>query len=327
MRSQACHRWDTDTMPSAQQFDAWHDILQKVYGAWDVSPPTRPDFSVQMVHRAVGGFQIVDCCCDPCGAKRTRTEIAQDDRETLTIQLVLSGLETFHIDDKRIDLGAGDLLIWNSIRPMSFEVKERLRKISVTMPLARLRSWLPASWHSIESSLPHVAPGAELLSSMIGALSPAFLSGSLRDSEALTESVIGILINVLGIDRISEPTSLRGAQLLAVKEYIKANLADPELSPASIALAKRISLRYLHALFEHEGTTVQQHIIQERLIRCRRELESPLMAGRTITDIAFGWGFQNSTHFSRRFRSAFGATPQEYRTAALDRGKRELILP
>ena len=228
-----------------------------------------------MAHRAVGGFQVVECVCDPCGAKRTRAEIGKDDRESLTIQLVLSGLETFTIDDKAIDLGAGDVLIWNSIRPMSFEVKERLRKISVTMPLARLRSWLPTNWHSIESSLPHVSPGAGLLTSVIGAMSPQFLAGSLRNSEALTESMIGILVSVLGIDRGDEPMTLRGSQLLIVKDYIQSHLADPDLSPAMIAAAKRISLRYLHALFENEDTTVQQFIIQQRLIRCRRELENP----------------------------------------------------
>ncbi len=316
-------RWDTRDIPRAQQFDAWQAMLQSVYGTWDVARPAKPDFDAHIHHHAVGGFQIVDCVCDPCAAKRMGSEIRRDGREALTIQLVLSGFETFAIEDRRISLGAGDVLIWNSIRPMSFEVTERLRKISVTVPLARLRSWLPTRWHSIATNLPQVSPGAGLLSSVIGAVSPHFLAGALRDGEALTESVISLLVNAIGCDRGDDALTRRGAQLLIVKDYIHAHLSDPDLSPSALASANRISLRYLHALFEAEGTTVQQYIIRERVLRCRRELENPKMAGRTITDIAFGWGFQNSTHFGRRFKAEMGISPQDFRADVLVAARRQ----
>lgn len=316
MSGMAASPWETGSYPALQQYEAWQDKLQRVYGSWQVDRPAGGAFDARMISHAVGGFQIVDCTCDPCGAVRTRAEVGRDDRESLTIQLVLSGKEAFAVDGDWITLGAGDVLIWNSIRPMKFEVQERLRKISVTMPLARLRSWLPSRWHSIDTRLPHRSPGAGLLSSVIGSLSPAFLAGTLRNSEALTESVMGILVNALDIDRVDEPASLRGAQLLLAKQYIEANLDNPDLSPALVATARRISVRYLHAMFEAEGTTVQQFVIRQRLLRCRRELENPMMAGRTITDIAYAWGFQNATHFSRRFKTEFGLTPQDFRAQA-----------
>ncbi|MCG8521073.1 MAG: helix-turn-helix domain-containing protein [Pseudomonadales bacterium] len=59
-----------------------------------------------------------------------------------------------------------------------------------------------------------------------------------------------------------------------------------------------------------------QYLISQRLLRCRRDLSNPAMTGRTITEIALGWGFQHPTHFSRRFKSEFGLTPYEFRHAS-----------
>jgi AraC-like DNA-binding protein len=298
------------------RYAAWQDNLQRVFGAWVVDRPLSAGFDATMVSNTAGGFQIVDCTCDPCGARRTRSVIGANDRESLTIQLVLTGKEHVAIEDKKIILTAGDVLIWNSIKPMSFEVVERLSKLSVSMPLSRLRSWLPTSWHSIENALPHGTPGAVLLTSVIDALAGPFLSGTLQNGDALTESLIGLLVNVLGRTHCRDGTTLKHAQLISAKRYIEANLSNTELAPATIAKAQRISLRYLHALFETESLTVQQYVIHERLRRCRRELENAAMGRRTITEIAFSWGFQDSAHFGRRFKAEYGMSPQEFRASA-----------
>ena len=55
-----------------------------------------------------------------------------------------------------------------------------------------------------------------------------------------------------------EPTRLRSRAeiLLNVQAFIEANLGDPDLDPEEIARASFISTRYLHKLFEAEGTSV-----------------------------------------------------------------------
>ena len=306
--------WRTSSYAAEDRYDAWSDKLKDTYGSWSVGGRSRPEFHAEIEQRTEQNQRMVSCVCDPCGATRKRAEIARDGFETLAVQVVVSGREHFTIDNRTSVLGPGDVLIWNTTRPMNFEVVERLEKISVMMPLARLRGWVPQSWHSIASSLPQGSPGASLLNAFIRSMAPDFLSGHLRNGEALTEALIGLVVSALDTEKSAvDACSLRDAQLLLVKQYIDRHLGNPELSPGMIAEANRISLRYLHCLFEPEGTTVLQYIIRERLQRCRRELSNPLMAARTITDIAFSWGFQSSTHFSRRFREAFGMSPNEYR--------------
>jgi AraC-like DNA-binding protein len=97
------------------------------------------------------------------------------------------------------------------------------------------------------------------------------------------------------------------------KAFIDDRLHDSSLSPAAIADAVGISLRYLQALFQAEGTTVSEWIWERRLERSRRRLIDPLLAHESIAQIALGCGFTELAHFSRRFKAAFGQSPSEYR--------------
>jgi AraC-like DNA-binding protein len=53
--------------------------------------------------------------------------------------------------------------------------------------------------------------------------------------------------------------------------------------------------------------TVSDYLWRARLLHCRQELET--QNGKTITDVAFSWGFSSSSHFSRVFRKHFGFVP------------------
>jgi AraC-like DNA-binding protein len=112
--------------------------------------------------------------------------------------------------------------------------------------------------------------------------------------------------------------SMKPQMLLAtsVREYIEANLADPQLSPAGIAAAHFISTRHLHNIFHESGATVASWIRSQRLERIRRDLRDPLHNGAPVGAVAAQWGFLDAAHFSRSFRDAFGESPSEWRRGA-----------
>jgi len=111
--------------------------------------------------------------------------------------------------------------------------------------------------------------------------------------------------------------SMKPQALLAtsVRDYIEANLADPQLSPASIAAAHFISTRHLHNVFHESGSTVASWIRSRRLERVRRDLRDPLHSGTSVGAVAARWGFLDAAHFSRTFREAFGESPSDWRRA------------
>lgn len=137
------------------------------------------------------------------------------------------------------------------------------------------------------------------------------LLGGLRDED----SVI-IENQVARLSRGMIPERLRSSvqrRLDQIRAFIGRHLADPDLTPEVIARAHRISVRYLHKIFEAEDTTVSRWIQSRRLEACRRDLLRREAANRTIVAVAHRWGFTSAAHFSRVFRAAYGMSPSKWR--------------
>jgi len=113
-----------------------------------------------------------------------------------------------------------------------------------------------------------------------------------------------------GTPRIS---SARGLVLLKVRAAIETRLSDPALDGEAVAAAVGVSVRYANSVLAEEGTSICRYIQERRLARCRRALEDPQQAHRSLSEIAYGWGFSDMTHFGRSFRKAHGMLPSEYR--------------
>jgi AraC-like DNA-binding protein len=103
------------------------------------------------------------------------------------------------------------------------------------------------------------------------------------------------------------------AHRIRIVNYIEAHLGDPDLTPMRVAVACKMTARYLHHLFSHGSETVARYILRRRLEECSRALTIPSQRGRTVTAIAFDYGFNSPTHFGRVFRARFGVTPREFR--------------
>lgn len=104
----------------------------------------------------------------------------------------------------------------------------------------------------------------------------------------------------------------RDARLERAMDIVEQQLSDP---PAVEALARRVgvSRRQLERIFRAElGVSPWQYLLGRRLRQGHWLLTQ---TARSVTDIAQACGFSDASHFSRRMRTTFGASPQVLRDA------------
>jgi AraC-like DNA-binding protein len=140
-----------------------------------------------------------------------------------------------------------------------------------------------------------------------------------RMRQLITAQLCDLVAVTLGATRdataLAEGRGIRAARLSAIKADIEAHLATGDLSPNAVARRQRISDSYIRKLFEGEGTSFSQFVLDRRLERARRMLMAPGCASRSIASIAFDAGFGDLSYFNRTFKRCYGLTPSEVRGA------------
>jgi len=116
-----------------------------------------------------------------------------------------------------------------------------------------------------------------------------------------------------GSDDVPHVGSSRAILARQLRAAIERNLSDHTVTAESIAKRAGISLRYANAILSEDNTSVGRLLQARRLEHCRRALADPLKVHRSISQIAYSFGFTDMTHFGRRFRQAFGLLPSDFR--------------
>jgi AraC-like DNA-binding protein len=138
-----------------------------------------------------------------------------------------------------------------------------------------------------------------------------------EEGVAAIEAYLRILAACVGTPSRANTGTNRGVELTSlILGYIDAHLTETTLSPSEIASALDLSVRHVHRLFSRQGSTVADCIRAQRLRHCRSDLADPRLGDKSITEIAFFWGFNDSAHFSRAFKQQFGISPRGFRSRA-----------
>lgn len=173
---------------------------------------------------------------------------------------------------------------------------------------------------SEEASTRLIPGGTEALRLLRGYLAALFDSADIDDRtlrQLVGCHVCDLVAMAVGATRDGNAIALgrgvRAARLNAIKADILENLSSSALTVARIAQRQRVTPRYVHMLFETEGMTFSQFVIEERLKLVYGRLTDRRRLSWTISAIATDAGFGDLSHFNRGFKRRYGASPSAIR--------------
>jgi AraC-like DNA-binding protein len=129
--------------------------------------------------------------------------------------------------------------------------------------------------------------------------------------QATVELVRALIVSAAGDEQ--RRAAVREETLVTrVRAHVRQHLTDPELTPERIAAAHNVSVRQLYRACGRAGLRLEQWIIGQRLDAARAYLTSPAGRRRSIAATARAHGFPDPSHFTRRFKAAYGLTPRDW---------------
>jgi AraC-like DNA-binding protein len=308
--------FDSRTLPASKRYRAWQDAICDIYFQVDCTPEERHDYDGLVREARFGSLILTDTVSAPQVVLRQNRHIARLDKDCYIFGLPQFGRGGLCQRDASFTMHTGAAGLFYASEPYDLRGKAPVRAFWMEIPQHLLASRF-SSGRAPVNTLLNVERG-------LGRIAAEFCTAlaaesALLDDDArakLGDEFLDILAAAIdaGLDR--EPTgekAVRKARLRSVKAYIDAHLREPDLTLESIARNNGISLRYLHELFTAMETSVSDWIWLRRLQQCHALLTHPEHAARSITEIAFSMGFNSSSHFSNRFREAFGLRPSDVR--------------
>jgi AraC family transcriptional activator of tynA and feaB len=239
-----------------------------------------------------------------------------DSLTSISLVLQLDGTMSVGQGHRACELKAGDMCLIDERYPFHLEGHECNEIVFLRMPRRAVLGRHPYLDHHTASLLGGDDPGVLLLrDTMIRIVQTA------PDlDEEQRSAVLSAMVHMLGA-----AASTRSALALdgnwrvrAAVGFIELNLSDGDLTADRVAQVQGISRRRLdQVLRDALGVSVTGRIWNRRLEQAAANLVDPRYRSQSVSQIAFGVGFEDAAHFSRAFKARFGRSPRDSRGLAL----------
>ena len=305
--SDTVHSLSTSGMTPKRQVQCWTDALTDLCGHFDVDPLEASSFDGRINYTTVSRLKLCQIEASQHRIAHTVASAGLSEHPYVKILFQTHGISYFEQDGRHIEIAPGDCLAYDVSCPHTIISPAHTRHEVVIVPkdLLQERGFRLAKMSACKLSA-RTGTG-RIAHDFVHAAFDEAAKLSPYNAVGVADSLIDLLL--LPLREADTMFDRGGAEATYVRAqfFIREHLRDPDLSIDRISAALGCTKRYLHMLFSDRGMTVSDYIWRTRLQNCRHELET--QAGKTITDVAFSWGFSSSSHFSRVFRKYFGIVP------------------
>lgn len=297
-------------------FDQWGQLVSDTTVPVVARSTSEVAFEGTLLSQIVDDVAIIRTKSVPQLVSRTARKCRGGAEPMLKILVQRTGRALIEQDHRQGVVEGGLFTVYDTMVPYTLAQTTNFTADAILIP----RDRLPMTTRGIAAvqnnpvSLRH-GPGEMLL---------AYLDALLRQVDVCTPGVMAryssVLVELLTASLLESPTAAAPHSGDAMREialvWIGRHLGDADLTPATVAAATGVSVRYLHRLFEGSGTTVAGYIRCQRLKRIHADLVNPRWSELAIARIGARWGVPDPAHLSRLVRSEYGRTPGDIRHEA-----------
>lgn len=312
--------FSTESVHPRDRFDYWHDVACSTIVDHDSQPECGLRFEAQIEAGRLGDLGLVRFTNSAMTISHTLRHASQLRSDDLFLCRQISGALVLEQEARDVYLQAGDMTLLDPTLPYAGNFSSGSNLLLVKLPRQALAARIGRSREMLARVMKPRDADISLASSFLGVL-PVHSGKISQTAEKIVmdQTLDLIALSLAGMMHSCQPriSSARSVVSSALRAVVESRLHDPNLSATTVAAAARVSVRYANAVLAEENTSIVRLIQDRRLARCRRALDDPLQAHRSVSEIAYAWGFSDMTHFGRCFRKAYGLSPREYRGRAI----------
>jgi AraC-like DNA-binding protein len=303
----ALEKFATTGIAPGERLRYWNTVADEVFCGTFVNAESQK-FEGEMWSWRVGDLDMIRTRSVSATVGRRPVHAADEERIIMHMQWRGSGQHSQQ--GRETHLAPGDFVIGSPHEPYRFDLAPHEMMV-VEFPKNALLERVPNLEDALAQRLPGASPAARVFNDFL--LSLWRQAESKPDDPEWGAGISGVFYELAAL-AIRDATQAGGGddhearRALAV---VDGALSDPDLRTASIAREMGTSARTVQNLFARMGTTPSAAILARRLDRAADRLVADPRA--TITEVAFGLGFNDSAYFTRCFRQKFGVSPRDWR--------------
>ena len=318
--------FSTEGVTAKDRFRLWREICESRLVPMAQNYLGNHEFHASIEGTSIGGLGFTKFALSDLRASTTQQTIRHQENKSssLFMSLVASGTVCSEHNGRSVRDAAGDFSIRDTSVPWTIEHAGASEVLAIEIPRDRLETVLGSARHFAGLTVSGNLPTTVLARSFLFDLLRVERQLTPQAAERMTSVAVDLIAASLAEQMALEtPRSLHGTLIVQrAKAHIEANLGRFDLDPAHVAAAVGVSLRHLQGLFRENGHNVSAWIWQRRLESAARRLSDPAWLHVRLGELAYGSGFMDQAHFSRRFRARYGMSPREFRHMALARAAR-----
>jgi AraC-like DNA-binding protein len=307
-------QFSTKAFAKRERLAAWQEVFGRAVCNLDIEPLDRADFSSEAAVYQVPGLGVLLAKSAAVNLTHGHGLIVDDD---LSIMAAPTCRFSAHQLGRTVELEAGGGVLMSNAEVGSIRLAAASRFVTFRVPRGAIASLVPDIEAAVARRIPADNPALKLLVDYLEGFRNQQAVTSPELQQVMATHIYDLLAVALGPTRdateIAYGRGVRAARLRAAKATIMRRMGRHDLSARTVAAHLGVTPRYVHMLFEADGTTFTKFVVSQRLARAHHMLLDPRMTQSTISAIAFAAGFSDLSHFNRTFRSHYGETPSDTR--------------